>query len=47
MGVEDGELTFGIAEDKPSGDGGSGKKRKKPNPDDSGDGEKEPALVEK
>jgi len=47
VGVEDGELTFGIAEDKPSGDGGSGKKRKKPNPDDSGDGEKEPALVEK
>jgi len=47
IGVEDGALTFSYTEDKPSDDGEAGKKRKKPSPDDSGDGEKEPALVEK
>jgi ATP-dependent Clp protease ATP-binding subunit ClpA len=47
VGEADGKLTFSYKEDKPSGDGGSGKKQKKPSPDDSGDGEKEPALVEK
>ncbi len=47
VGEDDGKLTFSYKEDKPSGDGGSGKKQKKPSPDDSGDGDKEPALVEK
>ena len=51
VGVADGALTFDLEQDKPagkSGKGGSGKRRgKKPNTDDSGGGEKEPALVEK
>ncbi len=47
VGVKDDALTFDLAKDKPSGDGGKPKRsRKKPKSDDSG-GEKEPALVEK